>query len=103
MSIFSVSLLMSQIDFLLIRLVADLIVNTFTTFKFLRTKEVNKRLYDLEGRAAFMNTSSAHTAVDVQSGMVAANDLMAEVLDSPSDGEDSSYPLKGRGEKTGQI
>jgi hypothetical protein len=104
MSIFSVSLLMSQIDFLLIRLVADLIVNTFTTFKFLRTKEVNKRLYDLDGRAAFMNNSSAHTAVNVQShSMVAANDIMAEVLDNPSDGEDSSYPLKGRGEKTGQI
>ena len=49
MSIFSVGLLMSQIDFLLIRLVADLMVNTFTTFKFLRGKEVNLRLYEAEG------------------------------------------------------
>ena len=49
MSIFSVGLLMSQIDFLLIRLVADLGVNTFTTFKFLRGKEVNQRLYEAEG------------------------------------------------------
>jgi hypothetical protein len=40
---------MSQIDFLLIRLVADLGVNTFTTFKFLRGKEVNQRLYEAEG------------------------------------------------------
>lgn len=49
MSIFSVGLLMSQIDFLLIRLIADLAVNTFTTFKFLRGKEVNIRLYEAEG------------------------------------------------------
>lgn len=48
MSIFSVGLLMSQIDFLLIRLVADLMVNTFTTFKFLHGKEVNRRLYYVE-------------------------------------------------------
>jgi hypothetical protein len=52
MSIFSVGLLMSQIDFLLIRLVADLGVNTFTTFKFLRGKEVNQRLYEAEGNHA---------------------------------------------------
>lgn len=45
MSIFSIGLLMSQIDFLLIRLLADLVVNTFTTFKFLKNKEVNRRLY----------------------------------------------------------
>jgi hypothetical protein len=49
MSIFSVGLLMSQIDFLLIRLAADLSVNTFTTFKFLKGKEVNPRLYEAEG------------------------------------------------------
>lgn len=48
MSIFSVGLLLSQIDFLLIRLAADLIVNTFTTFKFLSNKEVNRRLYYAE-------------------------------------------------------
>ena len=91
MSIFSVSLLMSQIDFLLIRLVADLIVNTFTTFKFLRTKEVNKRLYELEGRAAFMQNH----ATNLQPDMAAVNHMMTEAMDSPSD-EDSSYPLKGR-------
>jgi len=45
MSIFSIGLLMSQIDFLLIRLVADLLVNSFTTFKFLKNKEFNRRMY----------------------------------------------------------
>lgn len=48
MSIFSVGLLMSQIDFLLIRISADLIVNSFTTFKFLQGKEVNRRMYYTE-------------------------------------------------------
>ena len=96
MSIFSVSLLMSQIDFLLILLVADLIVNTFTTFKFLRAKEVNKRLYDLEGRATYLqNHTGAEHAVNLQPDMAAANHMMSEVLDSPSD-EDASYPLKGK-------
>jgi hypothetical protein len=49
MSIFSIGLLMSQIDFLLIRMVADLLVNSFTTFKFLKNKEFNKRLYYTNG------------------------------------------------------
>jgi len=39
---------MSQVDFLLIRLFADLLVNTYTTFKFLRGKEVNRRKYEEE-------------------------------------------------------
>ena len=48
MSVFSVGLLMSQLDFLLIRLSADLLVNSYTTFKFLRGKEVNLRKYEEE-------------------------------------------------------
>jgi len=94
MSIFSVSLLMSQIDFLLIRLVADLIVNTFTTFKFLRAKEVNRRLYELEGRATFLQSHSPHA--NLQPDMAAVNHMMSDVMDSPLEGEDASYPLKGR-------
>jgi hypothetical protein len=94
MSIFSVSLLMSQIDFLLIRLVADLIVNTFTTFKFLRAKEVNRRLYELEGRATFLQSHGPHA--NMQPDMAAVNHMMSDVMDSPLEGEDVSYPLKGR-------
>ena len=73
MSIFSVGLLMSQIDFLLIRLVADLTVNTFTTFKFLKGKEVNLRMYEAEGNhtATFIHNhqqslhETAHELTDV--------------------------------------
>lgn len=49
MHIFSVSLLISQIDFLLIRLAADLAVNTFTTHKFLRNKSTDPLRYRLWG------------------------------------------------------
>ena len=87
---------MSQIDFLLIRLVADLIVNTFTTFKFLRAKDVNKRLYDLEGRASFLQSHNNSPHVNMQPDMAAVNHMMSEVMDSPSEGEDISYQLKGR-------
>jgi len=48
-SIFSISLMMSQIDFILIRLAADLLINSYTTWKFLKNKEVNYRLYQQEG------------------------------------------------------
>jgi hypothetical protein len=73
MSIFSVGLLMSQIDFLLIRLVADLMVNTFTTFKFLKGKEVNLCMYQAEGNH---HISSA-----------------AELTEVLSDTEDTTRPL----------
>jgi len=59
MSVFSVGLLMSQIDFLLIRLAADLFVNTFTTFKFLRSKEVNRARYEQEGTPMETTSSSS--------------------------------------------
>ena len=78
MSIFSVGLLMSQIDFLLIRLVADLGVNTFTTFKFLKGKEVNSRLYEAEG-----NHSIAHHMASTSSSLH-ANEL-TEVLSETDD------------------
>lgn len=38
MSVFGIFLAMSQIDFVLIRMVADLIVNAYTTTKFMRNK-----------------------------------------------------------------
>ena len=50
MSVFSVALLTSQIDFLIIRLIADLLINSLTTWKFLKHKIVDTRLYELESR-----------------------------------------------------
>lgn len=51
-SIFSVALLTSQIDFLLIRLSADLIVNSYSSFRFMHNKTHNPRAYEIESRGA---------------------------------------------------
>lgn len=67
MSIFSVGLLLSQIDFLLIRLAADLIVNTFTTFKFLDGKEVNRRLYYAEAHKTRVDPQEAEEMTEILS------------------------------------
>ena len=91
MSIFSVGLLMSQIDFLLIRLIADLMVNTFTTFKFLRGKEVNFRMYEAEG-----NHSNNSSAAAAETRMSSTHDTAQELTDVLSDVDDTS-PLNSSG------
>lgn len=49
MSVFGLFLAMSQIDFVLIRTMADLTVNTYTNMKFMRNKEFSpSKYYDLE-------------------------------------------------------
>ena len=92
MSIFSIGLLMSQIDFLLIRLLADLIVNSFTTFKFLKNKEYNKRLY-------YSNNDSFHTSqppsnTENNDSMQRAAEELTDVL---SDREDLPLNAPGKG------
>jgi hypothetical protein len=49
MSVFGLFLAMSQVDFVLIRTVADLTVNTYTNTKFMRNKEYSpSKYYDIE-------------------------------------------------------
>lgn len=45
MSIFSIHLLLSQLDFMLIRMVADSLVNLYTTYRFMKFKEVDPGRY----------------------------------------------------------
>jgi hypothetical protein len=85
MSIFSVGLLMSQIDFLLIRLIADLMVNTFTTFKFLKGKEVNFRMYEAEGNHQLSQKPSSSSL----------HDAAQELTDVLGESDDSTQPLNG--------
>ena len=77
---------MSQIDFLLIRLLADLIVNTFTTFKFLKNKEHNRRLYYADQTFPPSTDQSSHNE--------AMQKEAEELTDVLSDQEDK--PLTGR-------
>jgi hypothetical protein len=45
MGIFSIYLLMSQVDFLFVRAMADSLVNAYTTFKFMRGKRTDVEQY----------------------------------------------------------
>lgn len=61
MSVFGIFLAMSQIDFVLIRMVADLMVNAYTTTKFMRNKTFCPEQYKLmaceEGREMVEKTT----------------------------------------------
>jgi hypothetical protein len=49
MSVFGMFLAMTQIDFVLIRMLADITVNSYTNMKFMRTKEhCRAKYYDIE-------------------------------------------------------
>ena len=56
MSIFAIGLMTSQIDFLAVRMLADLITNTFTCFKFMRHKVVDRHKYNMWNEDGFMRT-----------------------------------------------
>ena len=83
MSIFSIGLLMSQIDFLLIRLLADLIVNSFTTFKFLKNKEYNKRLYYTDQHVALRPDRSESNSEALQRAAEELTDVLSDQEDRP--------------------
>ena len=52
MSVFGMFLAMTQMDFVLIRMLADLTVNTYTNLKFMRFKEYSASKYnDIEMQA----------------------------------------------------
>ena len=83
MSIFSIGLLMSQIDFLLIRLLADLIVNSFTTFNFLKNKEYNKRLYYTDQHVALRPDRSESNSEALQRAAEELTDVLSDQEDRP--------------------
>lgn len=72
MGIFNVSLMMSQIDFLFIRLMADLLVSTVTIYKFIRHKIVDPVKYNMWGeeRLAYVQMEHDVYVCDLQKEMV---------------------------------
>lgn len=71
MSIFAISLMTSQIDFLMVRMLADLITNTFTTYKFMRFKTVDRNKYSLWSEDRFhCGILQSHNIVDMQDELV---------------------------------
>ena len=81
MSVFGIFLAMSQIDFVLIRMVADLMVNAYTTTKFMRNKtfcpEQYKRMSNCE-EGNEMNTLKSSDQTPLKNGTT-ENDAEAEV------------------------
>jgi len=73
MSVFGMFLAMTQIDFVLIRMVADLTVNTYTNLKFMRYKEYSSDKYhDVEMQA--MNPPAKHRAAEGQTSVFSIGD-----------------------------
>ena len=72
MSIFAIGLMTSQNDFLAVRMLADLLTNTFTCFKFMRHKVVNKAKYSMwnEDRIQEIDVTFDGNIVDLQKEMV---------------------------------
>jgi len=70
MTIFAISLITSQIDFLLIRMLADLMTSTFTTYKFMRHKVVDKIKYNLWSEEHIQDRrEEGESLVDMQDDM----------------------------------
>lgn len=67
MSIFGIFLLFSQIDFLVIRTIADLLVNQYTTTMFMQNKIVDWKRYEEECNmhSTDRNTSEAEVLLGV--------------------------------------
>lgn len=67
MSVFSIFLAMSQIDFVLIRMIADLTVNAYTTTKFIRHKTFcpskYKKYTEMDHEMEHMNKASTETQI----------------------------------------
>lgn len=61
MSVIGMFVALTQVDFMFIRIAADLIVNAHTTYYFLRGKEVNPELYDA-WKLASAERADAHCA-----------------------------------------
>ena len=101
MALFSVALIMTQIDFLLVRMAADLLVSSFTAFKFMRNKTVDPTRYNVllekeenenekaRGAAAFERRTTITTATseDVE--------MLIRSLEEEVDGSSSSSSLQG--------
>ena len=90
MSVFAIFLAMSQIDFVLIRMVADLTVNAYTTTKFIRHKTYcpvkYRKFCEADLEMEHMNSATSETSV-------------FSVSDS-QDEDDCAHEQGGRGQKS---
>ena len=77
MSIFGIFLLFSQIDFLIIRTIADLLVNQYTTTMFMQNKIVDRRRYEEE--CNIQSNNGAPSEVDVLLATIVEDTIDADL------------------------
>lgn len=77
MSVFSLGLMTSQLDFILIRLTADLIVNGFTTYKFMSHKKTDADRY----YADYNNSCGAKSVTHIHNHSDGGDDQSIEMSD----------------------
>jgi hypothetical protein len=80
MSVFSIFLAMSQIDFVLIRMIADLLVNAYTTTKFIRNKTYCPDQYKHLSEVGSDSTEMASLRPD-NAGLLLAKDTGTRIDD----------------------
>ena len=91
MSVIGMFVALTQVDFMFIRITADLIVNAHTTYYFLRGKEVNPELYN-EWKVLSSETNKKHCrSHDTADGTEKCSSIIEfELEDAHTDNEKSS-------------
>jgi hypothetical protein len=89
MSVIGMFVALTQVDFMIIRITADLVVNAHTTYYFLRGKEVDAERYD---------TWKEQCSVKAQQQRCASSSSLHKIVESCDDDKDecmdsSSHPL----------
>ena len=68
MGVFALFVMLSQFDFMLVRISADLMVNIYTSYAFLRNKTVDRERYEAWLRNENNDDNQESSAVDIQAG-----------------------------------
>ena len=76
MSVFGLFLAMTQADFVLIRMSADLLVNVYTTLKFMRSKETCYERYKQDGNSASGGSEMSSFNLDLGLGEDAGQPML---------------------------
>lgn len=95
MSIFGIYLLLSQLDFMLIRMLADSLVNVYTTYTFMAHKKVNRAKYEAYKRRATAMESDDEDEVDemTELAQTQAPRVSIEEIQGPANAQEKDKTL----------
>lgn len=93
MSVIGMFVALTQVDFMLIRIVADLVVNAHTTYYFLRNKEVDPVRYDTwkecNGQRACAASTQRHKFLNLRDDEEALTDVVDSAPPDDEVGDDA--------------